>query len=390
MKNLLKLGLVSLFFIFSCKTDENNQANINEIIIDLEDPKELFFSQLFDTCFFIPLPSKVPIGEIRQIDIGEEIITVLDSRISKTISSFNFKGEFLAQFAERGEGPGKYLNPLSIVISDDEDKVYVHCNMTKKVIEYTLDGDFLGEHSLNSLGAIDDFVISSDGFIASISDGSFKDGSKLAFSDETFSKPTFPLEIHSKLPSEEKNVGKINFLYQELGKESFYFQDVLSPFFIQIEKNRIENIFRFTFSSRDLLGKHAERNASEYLFISQNEGLAYLMGNHVDGGNFMFLDIIDSGNFGLVLWDKKAKKAFKVSKLVNDLSLLMNFNSIPGAYNHTPGYLSLVLPFSMFSEIRSKVDLSSNPYESIIQGINMDDPEGNVLLTYRVKKEVEF
>ncbi|MDN3203011.1 6-bladed beta-propeller [Algoriphagus sediminis] len=390
MKQLLQLSLFSLFLIFSCKRVENNQTNFTEIEIDLENPKELLFSQLFDTCFFVPLPSEIPLGEVQQMIIGDRIITVLDSRISKTVSTFNFKGELIAQFAENGDGPGKYLNPHGIVLSSDENEVFVHCNMSRKVIEYTLDGKLLSEHILSSVGAIDDIEISSDGFITSITDGSFVDGSKIAFYDEAFSKPIFPFGNYSRLSSEEKNVGKINFLYPEFGKDSFYFQDILSPIFVHIEKNRIDDIFRFSFSSRDLLLKHPERNASEYLFISRNEGLAYLLGNHIDGGDFMLLDIMDSGNLGLVLWDKQSNEAFKVTKLVNDLSLLMNFNSIPSSYNHTPGYLSLIIPFSMFSEIRSKVDLTLNPYESIIQGINMDDPESYILLTYRVKKDVEL
>lgn len=390
MKYNTGVFLTLFFFFFSCKKEEKPPIDLTEIVIDMENPKELLFSQLVDTCFFIPLTSKVPIGEIWQLIIGEEFISVLDSRSSKSILIFNFKGELMHQLSEQGEGPGKYINPASFAISEAEEKIFVYSNGTKKIIEYKFGGEFLAEYSLNRFGPIDDFEILSNGFISSLDQGSIQEATKIAISDFTFALLKLPHSPLEDLQVSKTNIGKANYLYKELGNENFYYQEVVSPFFIYFNENEIKDVFKFSFSKNSLQAKYPEMKASEYLLVSRKEKLAYLSDNHVDNGSFMFLDLSEDGRGGLAIWDKKTNKAFKVSKLVNDLSLLMNFNSIPGTYNNTPGYLSLILPYAMFSEIRSKVDLSSNPYEGIIQSIKMEDSEGYVLLTYKVKEEVSF
>lgn len=104
----------------------------------------------------------------------------------------------------------------------------------------------------------------------------------------------------------------------------------------------------------------------------------------------MLLDLLDSGLGKMAIFDKKNGHARMVSRLVNDLSLMMNFSGIPGAYNNQPGYLTLAMPYGQFESIRSKLDFQDNPYREVIEKISSDDPESLVLMIYKFKTVLEI
>ena len=85
------------------------------------------------------------------IDIDEsENIYVLDS-ISANVKVFNERGEFLKSFGKMGQGPGEMQRPNFLQITKEEE-IVVGDPSIRRLIYFTLQGDFLRQTSLAKIG----------------------------------------------------------------------------------------------------------------------------------------------------------------------------------------------------------------------------------------------
>ncbi|SNS05931.1 6-bladed beta-propeller protein [Belliella buryatensis] len=383
---------IYVFFIilfFSCSEESDRGEIIKEsIIIDIDNPVEILFSQLFDTCYFVPLASEAIIGEITQMNFGDKYISVLDSKVSNSLYLFDWKGNLKSKVSAEGEGPGKYIFPQYFSISSGEDKIHIYGNGSKKVLTFGVDGEFQSEFNVSEFGSFQGLKFSNNSFLIGVSES--EGGSRFI----NFSNPEFStlrsLEIPKQIEELPGNMGKENYFYQEKSGKGFYYQSVFSSDFVNFNSNGVNSHIHFSFSSRGIENIKSKVLLSDYLTKSKDEGFAYLASNHVDAGNLLFLDMVDFGQGALGIYEKSKGKAYKVSRLVNDMSLMLNISAIAGAYNNQSGYLSIAIPYFVFDQIRSQVDFKGNSYEEIIKNVNSEDGETLVLLIYKIKEEINL
>lgn len=131
-----------------------------------ENPKDINFSNLLDTCFAIPLETNSDnlIGHIDEIKIYKGKIYILDITKAKAVFVFNFEGKYLGRIGKNGNGPGEYPQPEGVEIDKKNQEILISNAAIRKILRYTLDGKFIGEINPN-IGNLD-FKILDNGTIA--------------------------------------------------------------------------------------------------------------------------------------------------------------------------------------------------------------------------------
>lgn len=385
-KNLVYIALA--LAIGSCSEDVKDKE-VKSVVVEIDNPVELYFSDVIDTCYFVPLDSKVIIGEISSLDIGVDYFAVLDRSSTKSIYLFDWQGNLKTRINDYGEGPGKFRIPIYINLFEKDKKLVFYDDAGPKILTYNFQGELLQEKLVGNLGQFNDFKSAENGFVVFARSGTFDGGDALMYVDKDIENPLFPLE-NIKLAGWEEDHRAQNSLYKSLSGENFYFQINTTSDLLEFNKTGLVSHIRFDFSSRGLDYSNSSINPYDLLHISRAQDLVFLGPNNIDLGDYMLLDLLDSGLGKMAIFDKKNGHARMVSRLVNDLSLMMNFSGIPGAYNNQPGYLTLAMPYGQFESIRSKLDFQDNPYREVIEKISSDDPESLVLMIYKFKTDFEI
>lgn len=375
--------------LFSCSPKEEPTV-VKEVVIDVTNPKEILFFDLVDTCYFISLDAKAIIGEIETMQITDDIIGIMDPSASKSAFIFDWNGNLLTQIQAQGEGPGQYRIPRYLSILEKEEKVLIYDDAGPKLLFFSMDGTYEKEIPLGKYGQFNDIMWNETGFWAYSRLGRFSTGDAIQFFEADLSAVKLPISPISLQGWEEDHGGQ-NFFFESSDGNSYYFQSNTTRDLIEFNDQGVLDHIRFSFSNRGLDYTNPNINPYDLLHLSRSQNLIYLSPDLVDlGKDYLLLGLVDSGVGSLAIYDKKNQKGIQISRLVNDLSLMMNFSSIPGPYVNQPGYLSLAMPFSQFESIRNQVDFSQNRYKDVVHSISSEDPESLVLMIYKIKDELNL
>lgn len=384
----MKYYLLILILFLGC-SKPSSIVEIKELVIEVEEPFSLNMSSIVDTCFFVPIDSKSLIGEVSELEIGKEHLVLLDQAVSKKIIIIDWFGNVKATISDFGEGPGKYRIPRNLNLIEDQRKLVFYDDSGPKVMYYSLEGQFEKEVSISGLGQLNDLKFEGGKFWAYLRSGDFKRGDAIKYFDLDFSR-----EIHALAPIDlmgwPSDHGIQHSIFRQLDSEKSYFQINSTPDLIEFDSDGLLNHFRIRFSQRGLDYSNKNINPYDFLHYSRAKEVIYLGPNHVDLGEFILLDLVDSGLGSMAILDKKKERGRKLSQLKNDLSLMMNFSGIPGSYINQPGYMVLVMPYGQFAAIREKLDWKGNSYQEIVWKVNSDDPESLVLLIYKLKSKMDI
>jgi hypothetical protein len=152
MKPTIFKSLPILLFVFalSCQTGIKQTKNDHALVINLTQQgylKKISLSQFLVHDEYIALETtpNCLIGDIRKIEIYNDLIFILDPYSAKKLLVFNKPGKFLYSVSQRGKGPGEYLDIFDFLVH--EDKIFI-LNNRSSVIEYSLDGQFIRTYSL--------------------------------------------------------------------------------------------------------------------------------------------------------------------------------------------------------------------------------------------------
>ena len=145
MKILIKFVIVILGVLVSvsCK-DRNNEKDIFPVVeVDLFNPvEEVPVSSFIDTLISVrlELPSPLFFGVTSDILFADTNIYVVDKKQTK-IFRFNNQGNFLNIVGKLGNGPGEFSSCSSCFLN--RDTVFVSDLDTRRILSYTLEGNFI-------------------------------------------------------------------------------------------------------------------------------------------------------------------------------------------------------------------------------------------------------
>lgn len=192
--------LISLFILTACGSREPGQnVTIDNGIITIDiletvkDVREFNLSQLAKEVEFITLESTVEsyFKQARSLQVTKNYILIACDQTDKVLL-FDRSGKFLRQIGRTGQGPGEYTDPWFVTINPNESHVLV-CNASyRKILKYTINGDFIKQKNLTD-------EISS-----------YINGAPLFFDDEHFGipirRPLEPIDNYSSILTFDQNL----------------------------------------------------------------------------------------------------------------------------------------------------------------------------------------
>lgn len=160
--------LLSILTLPSCMNNDIKNESENEIIINLDEVIEndqVHFSDLFSDYRFIPLEytDESKFSAITKIKIVDGDYYILDAFHTNTLYHFSELGEYLGKIKKQGKGPGEYISIMDCDINKKNNSVFFVDMESKKVITYSLDGDYLNsfntEYTYSSIAVKEDEIL---------------------------------------------------------------------------------------------------------------------------------------------------------------------------------------------------------------------------------------
>ena len=114
---------------------------------DFDGNKPYNIENVIDSVSFIRLTTEdeAILGAIDQIILMDTCLLVRDSYKTKSVKLFSMSGQFLRTIGSAGQGPGEYIEPTHMAITDD--KIAIYDQFMRKISFYEIDGSFI--YSLN-------------------------------------------------------------------------------------------------------------------------------------------------------------------------------------------------------------------------------------------------
>lgn len=178
--NTIKNTIITLIFLalcLSCSQKNSIPGSADTITIklsksDLPEPARL--SDHLKSIRLVALETieEVLLGRIFQVDIVNDKIFVLDNNREK-IFVFDQNGKFLYMFGSRGKGPGEFVNITTFSFSYDCSKVYIGDYEQKKIIEHSVNGEFIRDIGTNDFFSDFQFLTDSTIILTNLSGPAF-------------------------------------------------------------------------------------------------------------------------------------------------------------------------------------------------------------------------
>lgn len=141
----------TIIFLFSRDRESKDELN-NTINWDCTSIESNSFklSNLIQSYSLLQLETNEEslLGNINKIVYNDNSIYILDKKYALGIYVFNsLSGEFITKIGRFGNGPGEYTEIYDFSIDNINQRIYVLCER-KRVITYSLSGDFIEEKTL--------------------------------------------------------------------------------------------------------------------------------------------------------------------------------------------------------------------------------------------------
>ncbi len=137
--------LVFTLNILSC-TEKSNLKNplISNIYVNLDKVEIIKYSSVYNDIRYVKLETTDSnlLGFVNKICVSDTRLYMLSPSPINTISVFEMDGRFLYQIKRIGKGPGEYTDLQDIQVNEF---IWLLDHYNKKLIKYSLDGEFLNE-----------------------------------------------------------------------------------------------------------------------------------------------------------------------------------------------------------------------------------------------------
>lgn len=120
-----------------------NQSPKIESEYNFEERETALVSDIVKDYSLVPLEltESNQILDASEVKVTSDKIFVLDcySPVNKTLYVFNMEGKYLGQVGNAGEGPGEYIMPLSFLVNEGQNLIYIMDIATNKLNTYKMD-----------------------------------------------------------------------------------------------------------------------------------------------------------------------------------------------------------------------------------------------------------
>lgn len=106
-------------------------------------------STLFELVKLIPLEDQHPLGQVEKIILLDQQIVVFDRSINNMAALFDYSGKFICKLGTIGEGPREYLRLADIQYNLYHQTLDIWDDLSRKVIQFSLDGAFVQEKNVD-------------------------------------------------------------------------------------------------------------------------------------------------------------------------------------------------------------------------------------------------
>lgn len=378
--------ILFLILLFACTDSHHSTENTTIVEIDVNNCKDYNFSYFFDTCYIVPLQTTdaALIGDVSNVILKDENIFILDSRKSKSIFIYNWKGQLKNVIDQLGEGPGQYLSPSHMSIPESDSLIYITDFLAQKRHSYTFDGAFKESIKLDPSTMYTDLMQGDGLFYATGGDNMEKTKFVNVFgSDFNLLKR---INISFKDDIWIQGVRKSKYFYEKAEGKGVLYKGLRTNSIITIENDSITHVMRVNLSSDSF---HYDPNTpiqqvelSKRVRQSEN----YMVGDGVlDSYRHLFVDIIRGGDVLMAVYHKDTGEAHLVGKLINDINgVVVSLTGILSDSN-TPNYFIMALFPAQFRDFMKYKQISS-PYDPMLDALQLDDADNPVLFIYRFRR----
>ena len=358
--------LAGIFFIVSCKQNKTKQNMDNVLEINIESKNVLNnvkYLDLITDLKYVPLEttSDCLIGHLDKVEISDDGIFALDSRIAKVVYRFSKDGKFINQIGQRGEGPGEYFQPDDMSIDPNTGDIAILDQM--KVLIYKPDNTYLRNIKLPDyaykIGWYDNRFVTFN-----------RGDDELILLDEKEGKHIGA--FFQSLPDEKRMVLEYPFQRYE-NKEFLYFTNLDYTIYRISEENVLPHV-RFVFDQRMFTDKDIKSLQSSsiddfvwIIYYSENPSHIYMIYKYKQ---VPYMVIYDKLNIKTKLIDLR--------EIQNDVTFMREPPLIMGVDSN--GYFVAGFEFSEVSdpnELKKKIDCSTE---------NLDLMSNPILLYFKFKE----
>lgn len=384
MHRILPYPILFLVLLYACMDSHQSVDNTTVIEIDVNNSKDYDFSYFFDTCYIVPLQTTdaALIGDVSKVIVKDENIFILDSRKSKSVFIYDWKGQLKNRISNLGEGPGQYLSPSIMSIPESDSLIYITDFLAQKRHSYTFDGAFKESIKLHPSTMYTDLIQSNGLFYTAGGDNGGK--AKAVYVWDSDFNLLKKINMSLKDDIWIRNGIKKNYFYEKSDGKGVLYKGHRTNSIITIENDSITHVMRVNLSSGSFqydpdtpipLVELSKR-------VSQSE--SYIVGDGVlDAHRHLFVDIVKGENLLTAVYHKGTGEAHLLGKLVNDMNGVVL--SLTGISSNTANYFILPLFPDQFRDVIKHKKISS-PYDPMLDAMQLDDADNPVLFIFRFRR----
>ncbi len=150
MRYLICVCVGIVIFITGCNTRPAESGTSNSTLQIINVPlEEIIYNDFVESASYVFLDSKYLIGSISRILFFKNNIYIHDE-ITDRIIAFSIEGKYLLHIDQKGKGPGQYLKLSDFTIDESNNNIIILDENSHKVLSYSIaERKFIKEHKIN-------------------------------------------------------------------------------------------------------------------------------------------------------------------------------------------------------------------------------------------------
>lgn len=299
---LISLLSAILLLTQSCM-NKSGKVNISNIEIQwVNDDELLNINEYFniDTIMLETSPSCL-IGNVNKVQFVDDKIVVYDSRASQLLV-FSPMGEFRNRIGNKGQGPQEYTGIHDFFIKNN--KAYIYDFNQKKILEFTLDGDYLSSISLNDIPHFDKIIpLKRGGYVSLNTYSNASECPKFSWLDDNF-------KLKAKSNVQRLNGTSLNNVFYNSG-DSLVYWEMMNDTIYYLKDGDVNPLYKIDFNSRSIPENLEGINEKIEYYSKFSSSTACFVNNVINTDKFLSFTFAHNLYTNWTIWDKRGKRMFR-------------------------------------------------------------------------------